>query len=74
LNGRRRPRTKHDAPRHGRRSIDSHARRALNWFIGRSASFDGVEGEMTMKGIGVAALPLLDAESNQMKTAVCPRV
>ena len=40
--------TKHAAPRQGRCSIDSHARSALKWFIGRSARFAGVEGEMTM--------------------------
>ncbi len=72
--GIRRPFTKQAAPRHGRCSIDSHDRRLLKWFSGRTATFAGVDGEMTMNGMGVATLPVCDAESNQMKTAVCPRV
>ena len=55
--GIRRPFTKQAAPRHGRCSIDSHDRRLLKWFSGRTAIFAGVDGEMTMNGMGVATLP-----------------
>jgi len=52
--------------------MPSHPRSALYWVRGLRASLCGVDGEMTMNGIGVVTEPRAPEESNQMKTAVWP--